>query len=118
MNIRLFSGNSCVEFADSIWERKMLVLITYDVNTETPAGRNRLRKVAKQCTNYGQRVQNSVFECNLDAAKCRQVTAILEEIIDKDKDSLRFYYLGERYKNKIEHIGAKQSYDVTDPLIF
>lgn len=50
MNIRLFSGNSCVEFADSIWERKMLVLITYDVNTETPAGRNRLRKVAKQCT--------------------------------------------------------------------
>ena len=69
MNIRLFSGNSCVEFADSIWERKMLVLITYDVNTETPAGRNRLRKVAKQCTNYGQRVQNSVFECNLDACK-------------------------------------------------
>ena len=118
MNIRLFSGNSCVEFADSIWERKMLVLITYDVNTETPAGRNRLRKVAKQCTNYGQRVQNSVFECNLDAAKCRQVKAILEEIIDKDKNSLRFYYLGERYKNKIEHIGAKQSYDVTDPLIF
>mgnify|MGYP002802359866 FL=1 len=96
----------------------MLVLITYDVNTETAAGRNRLRKVAKQCTNYGQRVQNSVFECNLDAAKCRQVKAILEEIIDKDKDSLRFYYLGERYKNKIEHIGAKQSYDVTDPLIF
>lgn len=96
----------------------MLVLITYDVNTETPAGRNRLRKVAKQCTNYGQRVQNSVFECNLDAAKCRQVKAILEEIIDKDKNSLRFYYLGERYKNKIEHIGAKQSYDVTDPLIF
>ena len=73
----------------------MLVLITYDVNTETAAGRNRLRKVAKQCTNYGQRVQNSVFECNLDAAKCRQVKAILEEIIDKDKDSLRFYYLGE-----------------------
>ena len=96
----------------------MLVLITYDVNTETAAGRNRLRKIAKQCTNYGQRVQNSVFECNLDAAKCRQVKAILEEIIDKDKDSLRFYYLGERYKNKIEHIGAKQSYDVTDPLIF
>ena len=72
----------------------MLVLITYDVNTETAAGRSRLRKVAKQCTNYGQRVQNSVFECNMDAAKCRQVKAILEEIIDKDKDSLRFYYLG------------------------
>ena len=56
----------------------MLVLITYDVNTETAAGRNRLRKVAKQCTNYGQRVQNSVFECNLDAAKCRQVKAICD----------------------------------------
>lgn len=78
----------------------MLVLITYDVNTETAAGRSRLRKVAKQCTNYGQRVQNSVFECNMDAAKCRQVKAILEEIIDKDKDSLRFYYLGDNYKNK------------------
>lgn len=85
----------------------MLVLITYDVNTETVAGRSRLRKVAKQCTNYGQRVQNSVFECNMDAAKCRQVKAILEEIIDKDKDSLRFYYLGDNYKNKVEHIGAK-----------
>ena len=85
----------------------MLVLITYDVNTETAAGRSRLRKVAKQCTNYGQRVQNSVFECNMDAAKCRQVKAILEEIIDKDKDSLRFYYLGDNYKNKVEHIGAK-----------
>ena len=58
----------------------MLVLITYDVNTETAAGRSRLRKVAKQCTNYGQRVQNSVFECNMDAAKCRQVKAILEEL--------------------------------------
>lgn len=78
----------------------MLVLITYDVNTETAAGRSRLRKVAKQCTNYGQRVQNSVFECNMDAAKCRQVKAILEEIIDKDKDSLRFYYLGDNYKIK------------------
>ena len=68
----------------------MLVLITYDVNTENAAGKTRLRKVAKQCVNYGQRVQNSVFECNMDAAKCRQVKAILEGIIDKDKDSLRF----------------------------
>lgn len=96
----------------------MLVLITYDVNTETAAGKTRLRKVAKQCVNYGQRVQNSVFECNMDAAKCRQVKALLEEIIDKDRDSLRFYYLGENYKNKVEHIGAKPGYDVTDPLIF
>ena len=94
----------------------MLVLITYDVNTETAAGRSRLRKVAKQCTKYGQRVQNSVFECNMDAAKCRQVKAILEEIIDKDKDSLRFYYLGDNYKNKVEHIGAKPGFDVTETL--
>ena len=96
----------------------MLVLITYDVNTETAAGKTRLRKVAKQCVNYGQRVQNSVFECNMDAAKCRQVKAILEGIIDKDKDSLRFYYLGKHYKNKVEHIGAKPGFDVTEPLIF
>lgn len=96
----------------------MLVLITYDVCTENAAGKKRLRKVAKQCVNYGQRVQNSVFECVLDSAKCRQVKAILEEIIDKDKDSLRFYYLGNNYKSKVEHIGAKESYDVEGPLIF
>ena len=93
----------------------MLVLITYDVNTETEAGKRRLRKVAKQCVNYGQ---NSVFECNLDAAKLRQVKAILEDIIDKEVDSLRFYNLGNKYKDKIEHIGAKKSFDVTAPLIF
>jgi CRISPR-associated protein Cas2 len=97
---------------------EMLVLITYDVNTETEAGKRRLRKVAKQCVNYGQRVQNSVFECNLDAAKFRQVKAILEDIIDKEVDSLRFYNLGNQYKNKIEHLGAKKSFDVTEPLIF
>lgn len=96
----------------------MLVLITYDVNTETAAGKSRLRKVAKQCVNYAQRVQNSVFECNLDAAKCRQVKAILSDLIDKEKDSLRFYYLGDRYKNKVEHIGAKPGFDVTEPLLF
>ena len=71
----------------------MLILITYDVNTETPEGKARLRKVAKQCVNYGQRVQNSVFECNMDSAKYRQVKGILEKIIDKEKDSLRFYNL-------------------------
>ena len=86
----------------------MLVLITYDVNTQTAAGRKRLRQVAKACTNYGQRVQNSVFECQMDATKCTQVKHILEEIIDKEVDSLRFYYLGDKYKNKVEHIGAKQ----------
>lgn len=96
----------------------MLVLITYDVNTETPAGKVRLRKVAKECVNYGQRVQQSVFECYMDAAKCRQVKAILEKIIDKEKDSLRLYYLGDNYKNKVEHIGTKSGYDVNEPLIF
>lgn len=95
----------------------MLVLITYDVNTETAAGRKRLRKVAKACVNYGQRVQNSVFECILDAALCATVKHQLEGIIDPDKDSLRFYYLGDHYKTKVEHFGAKPSFDVTEPLI-
>jgi len=94
-----------------------LVLITYDVNTETPAGKARLRKVAKQCVNYGQRVQNSVFECIMDAAKTREVKEILIKIIDKEKDSLRFYYLGNNYKNKVEHVGAKESYDAEAPII-
>ena len=88
----------------------MLVLITYDVNTQTAEGRKRLRKVAKECTNYGQRVQNSVFECQMDATKCRQVKDILEKIIDKEVDSLRFYYLGKKYESKIEHFGCKQTY--------
>lgn len=95
----------------------MLVLITYDVNTETGAGKKRLRNVAKQCVNYGQRVQNSVFECVMDAAKSRQVKAKLLEIIDPKKDSLRFYHLGKNYKSKIEHFGAKKSFYVEDELI-
>lgn len=95
----------------------MLVLITYDVNTETAAGKRRLRKVAKQCVNYGQRVQNSVFECILDAAQCRQVQHILEQIIDPEVDSLRFYYLGNHYKHKVEHIGAKPSYEAEGVLV-
>ena len=95
----------------------MLVLITYDVNTETEAGRKRLRKVAKQCVNYGQRVQNSVFECQMDAAKYRQVKAILEDLIDKEKDSLRFYYLGNKYETRVEHFGAKAGYEPEGALI-
>ena len=95
----------------------MLVLITYDVNTETTAGKKRLRKVAKQCVNYGQRVQNSVFECHLDAAICREVEHKLEQIIDPETDSLRFYYLGNNYKTKVKHVGAKPSFDVKEPLI-
>ena len=95
----------------------MLVLITYDVNTEDAAGRKRLRQIAKQCVNYGQRVQNSVFEFVMDAAKAREVKEKLTKIIDKETDSLRFYYLGNNYKNKVEHIGAKESYDVEATLI-
>ena len=95
----------------------MLVLITYDVNTEDAAGRRRLRRIAKQCVNYGQRVQNSVFECMLDAAQCKLLQAKLLSIMDYEKDSLRFYYLGKRYENKIEHFGAKQTYLPEEPLI-
>lgn len=96
----------------------MLVLITYDVNTETNAGKTRLRKVAKQCTNYGVRVQNSVFECILDAAKCREVKEILLKIIDPKTDSLRFYYLGDHHATKVEHYGTKETLNVEENLIF
>lgn len=88
----------------------MLVLITYDVNTSDAAGRGRLRRIAKECVNYGQRVQNSVFECLLDTAQCRKLQNELCKIIDPEKDSLRFYYLGKKYENKIEHFGCKQTY--------
>ena len=89
----------------------MLVLITYDVNTEDASGRKRLRKIAKECVNYGQRVQNSVFECVLDAAQCRQLQHKLCSIMDSEKDSLRFYYLGNKYQNKIEHFGTHPGYE-------
>lgn len=95
----------------------MLVLITYDVNTETPQGRKRLRTVAKICTNYGQRVQNSVFECILDNAQAVFIKNSLENAINKQTDSLRFYYLGNNYAGRVEHIGAKESYDAEGPLI-
>lgn len=88
----------------------MLVIITYDVNTEDAAGRKRLRKIAKQCVNYGQRVQNSVFECDLDASQYRMLQAKLCEIMDQEKDSLRFYKLGNTYHSKIEHFGVNPSY--------
>lgn len=95
----------------------MFVLITYDVNTEDAAGRKRLRQIAKQCVNYGQRVQNSVFECLLDPAQCRSLQAKLCKIMDPEKDSLRFYYLGNKYESRIEHFGAKTSYLPEEPLI-
>jgi len=95
----------------------MLVLITYDVSTQTPTGQKRLRKVAKICQNYGQRVQNSVFECILDAATLLLVKDKLLNVIDSDMDSLRFYSLGNNYKGKTEHFGIKSGFDVTDPLV-
>ena len=95
----------------------MFVLVTYDVNTETEAGKARLRKVAKQCQNYGQRVQNSVFECLIDAAQCKQLKHRLGQLINPEKDSLRFYYLGDEWRSRVEHIGAKASLDLEGPLI-
>lgn len=95
----------------------MLVLITYDVNTETPEGKRRLRLVAKKCVDYGQRVQNSVFECSVDAAQSVRLRAELLKLIDPETDSLRFYNLGNNYKNKIVHYGAKEGYDPNDTLI-
>lgn len=95
----------------------MLVLITYDVNTEKAAGRSRLRKVAKQCVNYGTRVQNSVFECILDNAQSVLLKSILTDIIDEEVDRLRFYYLGNNYKTKVEHIGVDRGLAVDQTLI-
>lgn len=95
----------------------MLVLITYDVNTEDAGGRRRLRQIAKQCVNYGQRVQNSVFECLLDAAQCKQLQHKLRTIMDEERDSLRFYYLGNKYETRGEHFGAKPGYAPEGALI-
>ncbi len=94
-----------------------MVLITYDVNTEDAAGKRRLRRVAKQCVNYGQRVQNSVFECLVDPAQYKLLQAKLLEVIDPEKDSLRFYQLGNKYQSKIEHFGAKASYEPEGVLL-
>ena len=89
----------------------MMVLVTYDVNTENPEGRRRLRLVAKTCVNNGQRVQNSVFECLVDPVQLAQMRKELESIIDPSKDSLRYYFLGSNWKKRVEHVGAKESYD-------
>jgi len=95
----------------------MMVLITYDVSTTTESGKKRLRHVAKQCVNYGLRVQNSVFECLLDPSQFAILKSRLEAIIDKDKDSLRFYLLGSNWKKRVEHIGAKQVMDPEGTMI-
>lgn len=94
-----------------------MVLITYDVNTVTESGQRRLRKVAKECQNYGQRVQNSVFECVLNEAQFIQLQNRLSLIIDKKLDSIRFYRLGKNWNSKVEFIGKVTSYDVTSELI-
>ncbi|WP_168120261.1 CRISPR-associated endonuclease Cas2 [Paenibacillus sp. HB172176] len=96
----------------------MLVLITYDVSTTSSAGQRRLRQVAKTCLAYGQRVQNSVFECIVDNTQFAQLKLRLKDIIEEEQDSLRFYQLGNNYQSKVEHIGAKASLDLEGPLIF
>ena len=95
----------------------MFVLITYDVSTENAAGRKRLRQVAKACQDYGQRVQNSVFECTADAGLILKIKDRLIGLINPETDSLRFYMLGSENKNKAEHYGVKPSFNVTEPMI-
>jgi CRISPR-associated protein Cas2 len=95
----------------------MLVLITYDVSTESEGGKRRLRRVAKLCVDYGQRVQKSVFECVVDPAQWTRLKHALAEEIDPEKDSLRFYFLGANWRTKVEHVGARPAYDPEGPLI-
>jgi CRISPR-associated protein Cas2 len=95
----------------------MLVVVTYDVNTESEKGRRRLRRVARVCENRGQRVQKSVFECLVDAAQWTQMRARLIEEISEEDDSLRFYFLGDNWKRRVEHVGTRASYDPQGPLI-
>ncbi|MFO7871662.1 MAG: CRISPR-associated endonuclease Cas2 [Kiritimatiellia bacterium] len=96
----------------------MMVLVSYDVSTREKKGRTRLRKAAKACLDYGQRVQNSVFECDLDPAQWAVLKDRLEKIIKEEEDSLRFYYLGKNWQRKVEHIGTKGIGDLrNDPLV-
>ena len=98
-------------------EANMLVVVTYDVNTETPESRRRLRHVAKECKNFGQRVQKSVFECLVDPAQWADLRQSLIDEINPKEDSLRFYFLGKNWRNRVEHVGAKPPYDPEGPLI-
>ena len=95
----------------------MMVLITYDVSTEAEKGKSRLRRVSKKCQDYGQRVQNSVFECLIDPAQLKQLQEKLLKIIDPEVDSLRFYYLGDNWKHRVEHVGAKPTIDIEGTII-
>ena len=94
-----------------------MILITYDVETVSNNGKKRLRKVAKFCVNYGQRVQNSVFECLIDSALFAQLKHDLEQIIDPETDSIRFYHLGNKWRGKVEHIGKQTAIDLEGGLI-
>ena len=96
----------------------MMVLVSYDVKTDDKAGQRRLRRMAKQCQSWGQRVQYSVFECLVDPAQWANLRARLIEIMDEDKDSLRFYFLGANWRKRVEHIGAKPAIDPERPLLF
>jgi len=96
----------------------MLMLVTYDVNTTDGAGRRRLRRVARICKDFGQRVQFSVFECQVDPAQWTSLRARLIEEIDNKTDSLRFYRLGSNWRPRVEHVGAKPTLDLEGPLIF
>jgi len=95
----------------------MFVLVTYDVSTTDPKGSRRLRRVAKACLNFGQRVQYSVFECIVDPAQWTSLRQRLIDEIDAEADSLRFYFLGSNWRHRVEHIGAKKTLDQEGPLI-
>ena len=95
----------------------MYVLVTYDVSTSTPEGRRRLRLAAKACLDYGQRVQNSVFEMKMDPAQWTACKTRLLDIVSLDEDSIRFYYLGANWQRRVEHHGTKAGYDIDGPLI-
>ena len=95
----------------------MMVLITYDVSTERPGGKRRLRRVARACKDYGQRVQLSVFECAVDPAQWVALRERLVREIDAEADSLRFYFLGANWKRRVEHVGAKPALDLDGPLV-
>lgn len=96
----------------------MMILVTYDISSEDATCAKRLRHVAKHCLNFGQRVQYSVFEIEVNPAQWTMLRATLEEIINHDVDSLRYYYLGKNWQNKVEHIGAKPVLDLNDVLLF
>lgn len=95
----------------------MLVLVVYDVKTESESGKKRLRQIAKCCVDCGQRVQNSVFECLVDSVQLKQLQKRISDIMDTEKDSVRYYYLGKNWQQKVEHLGAKESYNPEGFLI-